>query len=77
MSGRRYKKGKMMSPDPRRPHSESEGFDRGFAEHSLRQARMGLRLTPVERLRWLERTMEELRRLLGRAKQGRPIGKAP
>ncbi len=48
-------------------------FDRGFEGHSRRQARLGLKLTPAERLRWLEQTMEELRGLLGRARQGRPI----
>jgi hypothetical protein len=47
-------------------------FDRGFEGHSRRQARLGLKLTPAERLRWLEQTMEELRWLLGRARQGRP-----
>ena len=47
-------------------------FDRGFEGHSRRQARLGLKLTPAERLRWLEQTMEELRGLLGRARQGRP-----
>jgi hypothetical protein len=29
---------------------------------------MGLRLTPAERLRWLEETMETLRRWQGRAR---------
>jgi hypothetical protein len=67
----------MTSPEVRDPHDESTGFDRGFDGHRLRQARTGLRLTPAERLRWLERTMDELRRMLGRAKQGRPIGNFP
>jgi len=53
--------------------SGSGEFDRGFEGHSRRQARLGLKLTPAERLRWLEQTMEELRGLLGRARQGRPI----
>jgi hypothetical protein len=47
-------------------------FDRGFEGHSRRQARLGLKLTPAERLRWLEQTMDELRGLLRRARQGRP-----
>jgi len=47
-------------------------FDRGFEGHSRRQVRLGLKLTPAERLRWLEQTMEELRGVLGRARQGRP-----
>ena len=52
--------------------SGSGEFDRGFEGHSRRQARLGLKLTPAERLRWLEQTMDELRGLLGRARQGRP-----
>jgi hypothetical protein len=52
--------------------SDSGEFDRGFEGHSRRQARLGLKLTPAKRLRWLEQTMEELRGLLGRARQGRP-----
>jgi len=67
----------MTSPEIQSTHDESASFDRGFGGHALRQARMGLRLTPAERLRWLERTMDELQRLLGRAKQGRPIGNSP
>ena len=45
-------------------------FDRGFDGHRRRQARLGLQLSPAERLRWLEETMEELRHLLGRARRG-------
>jgi predicted oxidoreductase len=53
---------------------EGEGaFDRGFDGHSRRQARLGLTLTPAERLRWLEETMDQLRPLVGRARQGRPV----
>lgn len=48
-----------------------DGFDRGFEGHRRRQARLGLHLSPAERLRWLEETMDELRRLLGRAGRGR------
>jgi hypothetical protein len=67
----------MTNAEIRPTDDDSAAFDRGFSEHTLRQARMGLRLTPAERLRWLERTMEELRRLLGRAKKGRQIGDSP
>lgn len=57
--------------DARRAGSfESPGkFDRGFKGHRRRQARRGLHLSPAERLRWLEETMEELRSLLGRARR--------
>jgi len=43
------------------------GFDRGWDGHARRQARRGLAMTPAERLRWLEETMEAMRRLQGRA----------
>lgn len=48
-------------------------FDRGLEGHRRRQARLGLTISPAERLRWLEKTMEELRGLLGRAWRGRPL----
>jgi hypothetical protein len=38
---------------------------------------MGLRLTPAERLRWLEETMEALRRWQGRARQNAPAAAGP
>jgi hypothetical protein len=47
-------------------------FDRGFDGHWRRQVRLGLALTPAQRLRWLERTMEELRPLVGRARFAAP-----
>ena len=52
------------TPDPHR-----YGWDR--AAHERRQARLGLELTPAERLRWLEETMDELRGLVGRARRPR------
>ncbi len=45
-----------QGPDPK---TESEDF----ARHKREQIRLGLRLTPAERLRWLEETMEEMREL--------------
>lgn len=53
-----------MSSDGRPPRAE---FPAGFDGHRRAQAAAGLRLTPVERLRWLEETMEALRRWRGRA----------
>jgi hypothetical protein len=50
--------------------ADGEGFDRGFDGHRRRQVVAGLALTPAQRLRWLEATMEEMRRLLGRARSG-------
>ena len=49
---------------------DGDGFDRGFDGHRRRQLIAGLALTPAQRLKWLEDTMAEMRRLLGRA---RPI----
>ena len=51
---------------------ESPGFERGFDGHQRRQVRLGLALTPAQRLRWLEQTMEELRPLVGRARLAKP-----
>ena len=42
----------------------------GTRRHHIRQ---GLRLTPAERLRWLEETVEEMRRLQGLARNGRKV----
>ena len=47
-------------------------FDRGYDGHRRRQVRLGLALTPAQRLRWLEQTMEELRPLVGRARLAKP-----
>lgn len=44
-------------------------FDRGYDGHRRRQALNGLHLTPAERLRWLEQTMDEMRKIVGRAKR--------
>jgi hypothetical protein len=46
---------------------EAREFPRGFEGHRRAHAGFGLRLTPVERLRWLEETMATLRRWRGRA----------
>ena len=44
-----------------------------FADSRSRVLRMGLRMTPAERLRWLEETVEELLPWVGRARLGRPV----
>ena len=61
----------MNQDDHRRARPTRDGFDRGWEGHRRRQARIGLALTPLERLRWLEQTMEEMQRLLGRARRMR------
>lgn len=45
----------------------AEPYDWSFEDHRRRQTRRGLEMTPAERLRWLEETMEGLRRIQGRA----------
>ena len=48
-------------------------FD-GTRRHHIR---LGLRLTPAERLRWLEETVDEMRLLQGLARQGKKVEEAP
>ncbi len=50
------------------------GWDR--ESHDCRQVRLGLELSPAERLRWLEETMDEFGRLVGRARCPREGQKA-
>lgn len=69
----RGKRVKMRESEQGANREGTGGLDRGFEGHRRRQARLGLGLSPAERLRWLEETMEELRGLLGRARYGRPV----
>lgn len=55
------------------PAKQAEDLNWDFETHRRRQVRLGLGLSPAERLRWLEQSMEELRKLAGRARQGRPV----
>ena len=59
-----------MPKDELRDASDSHEFDGTFEGTRRRQFLLGLELEPAERLRWLERTMAELRALKGRAGQG-------
>ena len=63
----------MSEPDdPQDPIAgdlDSWDFE-GTRRHHLE---MGLRMTPAERLRWLEETVDEMRRLQGLAQFGRKI----
>ena len=43
----------------------------GTRRHHLR---LGLQMTPVERLRWLEEMVDEMRQLQGLARKGRTVG---
>jgi len=52
------------------------GFDVGYEGHQHRQARLGLELTPAQRLAWLESKLLEIRSLLGVARRP-PTGSPP
>ncbi len=54
-------------PEPDRP--DTWDFDRA-RDAAVRE---GLRLTPAERLAWLEETLEELEDLLGRARKSKAV----
>lgn len=46
-----------------------DGFDHGYEGHFRRQVRLGLGLSYAKRLQRLERTMDELRRIVSRARR--------
>ncbi len=54
---------------PKTTKPEQPAFDVGYDGHSRRQVRLGLAMTPAERLVWLENKLAEMRRLLGKARQ--------
>lgn len=59
-------------PAESRDGEPDEPRESAWREHRRRQARLGLELTPAERLRWLEDAMETLRRWQGRARRRLP-----
>lgn len=63
-------------PEEKDPFAHAEGSSAPWTFEGNRdlQIRMGLEMTPAERLRWLEETVEELLPWVGRARLGRPIG---
>jgi hypothetical protein len=44
-------------------------FDFSYSAQQRRQARLGLAMTPAERLAWLESKLAEVRQLLGTARR--------
>jgi hypothetical protein len=52
-------------------------FDIGYEGHQTRQARLGLELTPAQRLAWLDNKLLEMRSLLGRARSAEPDPSPP
>lgn len=60
------------------PEIVEEGtFDVGFDGNRRRQAIAGRALTHAQRLQWLEDTVAEMRRLLGRARGAARVGDQP
>jgi hypothetical protein len=57
-------------PDNPSPRNNGDWDFEGTRRHHLK---LGLSLTPEQRLRWLEETVEEMRGLQGLARNGRPI----
>ena len=55
--------------EPSAPEEDVWDFE-GTRRHHIRQ---GLLMTPLERLRWLEETVDEMRRLQGLARLGRAV----
>ena len=64
-------------PNPPKQDRPGSGGDRGWDFEGTRRQHLeqGLRMTPEERLRWLEETVEEMRSLQGLARKGRPVSK--
>ena len=52
---------------------ERQRTDAAFAAHKREQIERARSMTPVDRLRWLENTVRELKKLQGLA---RPVGNA-
>jgi hypothetical protein len=59
------------TPKAQAPKKEEGAWD--FAGTRRHHLRLGLQMTPAERLRWLEETVEEMRQLQGLARRGRKI----
>jgi hypothetical protein len=63
---------KERSAPSAQPVKEEITWDfEGTRRHHLR---LGLKMTPAERLRWLEETVDEMRRLQDLARRGRGVG---
>lgn len=62
-----------MSRRPSPYQSSPSDWDWDFEGTRRHHLELGLSLTPVQRLRWLEETVEEMRALQGLARKGRPV----
>jgi hypothetical protein len=61
------------APERGAPEEETPWDFEGTRRHHLRR---GLRMTPADRLRWLEETVAEMRQLQGRARRGGTVSKS-
>lgn len=59
--------------EPSQPKPEAEEYTWDFEGTRRHHIRAGLRLSHLERLRWLEDTVDEMRQLQGLARKGRRI----
>jgi hypothetical protein len=62
------------SPSDPKAHPPEEEIAWDFEGTRRHHLRLGLQMTPVKRLRWLEETVDEMRRLQGLARKGRTVG---
>ena len=63
----------MTEPTGSKAPAERQEETWDFEGTRRQHIRSGLRLTPLERLRWLEETVDEMRRLQGLARKGRKM----
>jgi len=69
----------MTDRERKTPSDPVDPYAWSYEAHAERQARLGLQLTPAERLRWLEETNAMMRDLLGKARSAAaaPISPRP
>ena len=67
----------MSEPSSPKPRTEQKEITWDFEGTRRHHIRLGLQMTPAERLRWLEETVDEMQQLQGLARQGRTIGETP
>ena len=65
----------MNSDASRTGKAQGESADWGAETERLHQIKVGLAMTPVERLQWLETTLEELRPWVGLARKEPSVDK--
>ena len=57
-----------------KPHTDQKEITCDFESTRRHHIRLGLQMTPAERLRWLEETVDEMQQLQEPARQGRKVG---